>query len=171
MTLNTAILRVATESDLPIIHRLAHEIWWPTYETYLAHCQINLMLEMIYSEQALQAQLEAGQRFSLAMRGNTAVGFVGFQTNQAKPQVMRIEKLYVRQSEQGKGTGKLLINHVAKIALTAGCVHMELNVNRCNPATRFYSRMGFVIIATVDIPYYGYILNDYVMQKELREER
>lgn len=167
---NNVALQAATATDLPVIRRLAHDIWWPTYGSYIAQGQISLMLELIYSEKALRGQLEAGQRFSLAMRGDTAVGFVGFQPKHANLQIMRIEKLYVMQSEQGKGTGKLLIGHVAQIALADSCSYLELNVNRFNPAVRFYERQGFVLVDTVDIPYYGYVLNDYVMQKELEGE-
>ena len=162
--------QVATKADLPIIHQLANEIWWPTYRAYIAHDQINLMLELIYSEEALQAQLAAGQRFSLALRGGIPTGFAGFQCKREEPQTMRIEKLYVRQSEQGKGTGKSLIDHVAQNALTAGCSCLELNVNRCNPAAKFYERQGFSVVGAVDIPYHGYVLNDYIMQKQLNRD-
>ena len=164
-------LRVATETDLPVICRLAHDIWWPTYQDYLPHGQISLMLELIYSNQALRKQLEAGQRFWLALRENVAMGFVGAQLKPGNPKIMRIEKLYVRPSEQGKGTGRLMINHIAQVAYSAGCTCLELNVNRGNPAAEFYGRQGFVIVDTVDIPYHGYVLNDYVMQKELRDKQ
>lgn len=171
MRLVNISLRAATVSDVPIIHRLAHDIWWPTYRGYIAHDQISLMLELIYSEPALQKQFETGQQFTLAMRAHTPVGFVGFRPKSAQAATMRIEKLYVSPSEQGKGTGKLLINHVAHTASTNGYSYLELNVNRGNPAAKFYDRQGFVIIDTVDIPYHGYILNDYVMQKDLRADR
>lgn len=170
MALSNVTLQAATARDLPVIRRLAYDIWWPTYGSYLVHDQISLMLELIYSEEALQAQLEAGQQFSLAMRGDVTVGFVGYQPKHGKAQTMRIEKLYVMPSEQGKGTGKLLIDYVTQTALADGYSCLELNVNRRNAAARFYDRQGFVIIDTVDIPYHGYVLNDYVMQKELARE-
>lgn len=128
------------------------------------------MLELIYSEEALQAQLKTGQRFSLALRGGVSVGFVGFQPKHGMAKTMRIEKLYVMPPEQGKGTGKLLIDHVTQAALAGGYSCLELNVNRSNTAVRFYDRQGFVIIDTVDVPYHGYVLNDYVMQKKLAGE-
>ncbi len=172
MALNDNVtLQAATAADLSLIRQLAHDIWWPTYGSYLAHGQISLMLELIYSDEALLRQLHAGQRFSLALRDDTAVGFVGFQPKPGNPETMRIEKLYVSPSEQGKGTGKVLVNHVAESALTAGCAYLELNVNRYNSAGEFYRRQGFVVIDKVDIPYQGYVLNDYVMRKELRSER
>lgn len=167
MTPDGIILQAATAADVSSIRRLAHEIWWPTYGGFIAHGQISLMLELIYSEQALQAQIEAGQRFVLALRGQRAVGFVSFRPKPAEPDIMRIEKLYLSQSQQGKGTGRLLIDHVNQQAQVADCSLLELNVNRHNPAVGFYDRQGFVITDTVDIPYHGYVLNDYVMQRRV----
>ncbi|MGV3761687.1 N-acetyltransferase family protein [Parapedobacter sp.] len=171
MAQTNVTLHEVTEVDLPIIRQLAHDIWWPTYEDYIDHGQIRLMLKLIYSDPALRRQLETGQRFSLALRGDVAIGFVGFRPKPGNPKTMRIEKLYVKPSEQGKGTGRLMIDHVAQAALSAGYSSLELNVNRGNPASKFYGGQGFVIVDTVDTPYHGYVLNDYVMQKKLRHER
>lgn len=168
MAPSTAIIRPATESDLSVIRQLAHDIWWPTYERYLDRGQISLMLEKIYSDHALQQQLKAGQRFSLVLRDAVPIGFVGFRAKPGDPTTTRIEKLYVSPSEQGKGTGRLMVDHVVQAAHAMGCTQLELNVNRNNSAVAFYHRQGFVVVDTLDIPYHGYILNDYVMQKKLR---
>ncbi|WP_257669350.1 GNAT family N-acetyltransferase [Parapedobacter tibetensis] len=165
MNTNTTIQR-AKLADAPTIHRLANEIWWPTYEDYIPHGQISLMLELIYTETALKQQMESGQYFSFAMRNGDPVGFVGFQPKPSVKTIMRIEKIYVYPSEQGKGTGKLLIDHVSQAALAVNIHCLELNVNRSNPARAFYEKQGFVIVEEVDIPYYGYMLNDYIMQKQ-----
>ncbi len=157
----------ATDADVATIHRLAHAIWWPTYRDYIPHAQIALMLANQYTEEALHAQMEAGQHFSLALHDGQTVGFAGFRPKPADPLVMRIEKLYVLASEQGKGTGKRLIGHVAEAAMALGMHSLELNVNRDNPAVTYYRHQGFVITETVDIPYHGYVLNDFVMQKSL----
>lgn len=160
-------LKTATPVDFPTIRGLAHEIWWPTYSTLITDGQIRLMLENIYSDAALHEQLEAGQYFFLAMRRSTPVGFIGFQHKGPPTSITRIEKLYVLPSEQGKGTGKLLVNHAAQRAMAANSSCLELNVNRYNPALAFYWRLGFTIVDTVDTPYYGYLLNDYILQKQL----
>ena len=159
-------IQAGTPDDVTTIRRLAHEIWWPTYRNLLPHGQISLMLELMYSETALLNQLENGQQFILAMRNETAVGFIGFQSKPDSP-VMRIEKLYVLPSEQGRGTGKQLINHVAAKAMAANIRCLELNVYRYNPAKAFYERLGFTVVSEVEIPYHGYTLSDYILQKPL----
>lgn len=161
------LINPATGRDAATINRLAHAVWWPTYRDYIPHDQIALMLGNFYTEEALVQQMQAGQRFSLAMRGGEAVGFVGFQPKDSDPGVMRIEKLYVLVSEQGRGTGKRLIGHVADEAVALGMYSLELNVNRNNPAVNYYRNQGFVIVETVDIPYHGYLLDDFVMRKAL----
>jgi len=159
-------VQAAEPTDIPTIRQLANEIWWPTYRDLLPHGQISLMLELMYADTALRDQLRKGQQFALAKQAGNAVGFVGFQ-HKLSLSLMRIEKLYVLPSEQGKGIGKRLIDHVAALASPAGLKALELNVYRRNPAKNFYERQGFTVIAEVQIPYHGYVLEDYIMQKPL----
>ena len=81
--------------------------------------------------------------------------------------VLKIHKLYVLPCEQGKGTGKKLFEYLSKTAKELKVNILELNVNRANHALNFYQKMGFEIIETVDIPYYQFVLNDYIMRKAL----
>ncbi|SEL79146.1 GNAT family N-acetyltransferase [Parapedobacter koreensis] len=165
--MNTITIQAATLSDVETIHRLAHEIWWPTYNKLLTAAQISFMLEQIYSADALLNQMEAGQCFSFAVKDRKPIGFVGFQPKPLAIRTMRIEKLYILPSMQGHGIGKLLIDHVAQHALAVGMDCLELNVYRHNPAKAFYEKQGFAIVTAVEIPYHGYMLNDYIMQKQL----
>ncbi|TAF61429.1 MAG: GNAT family N-acetyltransferase, partial [Flavobacterium sp.] len=49
-----------------------------------------------------------------------------------------------------------------------GSLILCLNVNRFNKAIAFYERMGFSIISEVNIELeYGYLMEDYVMEKKL----
>lgn len=160
-------IRMAAWGDAWTIQRLAHETWWPTYGKIIPHGQIRLMLEGLYTAKALQEQMEAGQQFVLALRGTAAVGFAGFRHKPTDQQVMRIEKLYIHPDEQGKGTGKALIDHLSQLACAANIDSLELNVNKQNPARAFYEKLGFSIIESVQIPYDNYVLDDYVMRKPL----
>jgi len=171
MSTETLHIQPATAADVATIGRLAHEIWWPTYRKLLPYGQIRMMLAKLYSDEAITQQLQSGQRFSLVLRGGAAVGFVGYQQKPSDPGVMRLEKLYVHPSEQGRGTGKQLINYVVQCALDAHCHCVELNVYQRNPARAFYERQGFTIKDTVDIPFHGYVLQDYIMRKPLLDDK
>jgi len=161
-------IREADFVDTAIIHQLAHETWWPTYQNLLPHDQIRFMLEEIYDVGALKRQMEAGQRFVLAEYGNRTLGFAGFRLKPTDENVMRIEKLYVHPTGQGQGGGRALISHIGSVAENAGCHTLELNVYRYNPAKEFYERLGFKVSEAVQIPFHGYTLNDFVMRKSLR---
>ena len=60
------------------------------------------------------------------------------------------------------------MEHLTVLASESKIIYLELNVNRANPALGFYTKLGFEISETVDIPYYQFILNDYVMRKAIR---
>jgi ribosomal protein S18 acetylase RimI-like enzyme len=157
----------ATEKDIPVIHELAERIWWPTYRPILSEEQISFMLQNMYSENALKEQMLGDIKFILVKRDNEDVAFAGYSIEHGTDPVLKIHKVYVLPSEQGKGTGKNLIAYLSNLTTDLNIPYVELNVNRGNPALGFYQKMGFEIIETVDIPYYQFVLNDYVMRKRV----
>lgn len=48
-----------------------------------------------------------------------------------------------------------------------GAKRLVLNVNRNNPTVHFYEKLGYTIGEIIDIPYYDFVLNDYIMVKSL----
>lgn len=162
-------IRIATRADIPLIQELAHKIWWHTYRDILAAQQISLMLEDMYSEEALRRQFSNGDTFLIA--GNqeeVSAGFASFSITRQDEILIKIHKLYLLPSEQGKGVGTALLNSIRLIAMQQGATAIQLNVNRRNPALSFYKKAGFFIHQEVDIPYFGFILDDYVMRLSLR---
>lgn len=160
-------IRQATVQDIKAIHELAEKIWWPAYRNIISDEQISFMLDDMYSEASLLEQMNAGIGFLLAEKDNVPLAFAGYSISEADNQICRLHKLYVLPSEQGSGTGKKLIEHISSLARTQGAKILELNVNRGNPARHFYTKAGFEVFQTVDIPYHHFILNDYVMRKML----
>jgi diamine N-acetyltransferase len=158
-------IRKATEEDITAITELAEKIWWPTYRNIISEEQISFMLKDMYSEESLKKQLVSGVDFILAEKENLAVAFAGFSL--IEPEVYKLHKLYVLPSEQGNGTGKNLIEYITDLAREQGGKILELNVNRGNSASEFYKKVGFEIYRTVDISYHHFILNDYIMRKDL----
>lgn len=161
------IIRSASINDIPIIHQLAEGTWPAAYTDILPAEQIRLMLDKMYSSEALQEQFESGVEFLIAERENQPVGFAGFSPAEPESFVFKLHKLYVLPSEQGKGTGKSLIEEIEAITRNRGGKILELNVNRSNPSLEFYKKRGFEIYAKADIPYYQFVMDDYVMRKEL----
>lgn len=161
------IIRQANLKDIPAINQLAHETWWPTYSGVISDEQIRFMLEKMYSEDALEIQMKEGMTFLIAERDEKPVAFAAYSLTEPENLVYKLEKLYVLPSEQGKGTGRALIFEVMRIAKEIGGKILELNVNRNNPAYHFYTKLGFQVYKTVDIPFKQFVLNDYIMRQAL----
>lgn len=161
------IIRIASELDIPLISELAEKTWWPSYSSIISDEQISFMLEDMYSAGSLQKQMNSGIDFLIAERENMAIGFAAYSLIDTENQVFKLHKLYVLPTEQGLGTGKKLIDEVSSSAKLKGGKILELNVNRGNPAQYFYKKMAFDIYQTLDINYHHFVLNDYVMRKEL----
>lgn len=160
--------KVSTEA-IPVIRLLAKITWAVAYKEILSPEQLQYMLELIYSESALQKQIKEQQhQFILAKdtETNESVGFASYSIkNTIEPQTFRLHKLYVDPGQQGKGTGKILLDFIIADIKTADADTLELNVNRYNKALSFYQKTGFHIIREEDIDIgSGYFMNDYVME-------
>lgn len=155
----------STADHVNHIHDLVHQIYYPTYKDILSKDQIDFMLDKRYSIASLQQYMNIEQDFYLLQDTDTneLLGFMALKAIDRA--VMRIEKLYLLPNSQGKGCGRLFIDYAQDIAQSLGINILELNVNRHNKAYYFYLKQGFKVIQEIDIPYYGYVLNDYVMQK------
>ena len=71
-----------------------------------------------------------------------ALYFPVFSTFLGRPG-MYLEDLFVRESARGRGVGRALIAHVAKVAVDRGWGRVEWSVLDWNaPAIAFYSRLG-----------------------------
>lgn len=154
----------AKESDAGVIRDLALATWYPTYSPVLDKEQIDFMLAQSYSIAALQQGMRDGAEFYLFLEDGIAQGFMSLSIHTEK---IRIDKLYLLPATQGRGFGAMLIDYAAEEAKKHDLLILELNVNRNNKAYQFYLKQGFEVVETVDIPYYQFVLNDYVMQKSL----
>jgi len=161
------IIRTAGPEDIATIQQLAHQIWPVTYGHLMSADRLQYMLQLIYSHDALQNQMQQGHTFLLAMMDTTPVGFASFSAT-GEQAVYKLQKIYIRTDIQGKGTGKRLINEVQDRIKKLNASTLILNVKRDNPARWFYEKLGFVIIKEEDIDIgNGYFMNDYVMEKKL----
>lgn len=160
--------REAGITDIPLIRKLAYAVWPQTYSNMLSGEQTAYMLEMMYSESSLQHQITVQHhRFIIAAEHNDPVAFASWSVTPQK-NIYRLHKIYVLQNQQGKGTGKKLIDHIITMIHPSGNAILELNVNRHNKAKDFYIRQGFHVVREEDIAIgNGYFMNDYVMQRSI----
>jgi len=152
----------ASARDWPIIENIAHRSWAHAYAAVLPREQIDFMLQKSYSKDGILDAMQAGQRFFLLTCDSVRSGFMALFPKTAA--ILRIEKLYLLPEVQGRGFGRLLVDFAISQAKETGSSVIELNVNRGNSAYSFYLKQGFRTVREVDIPYFGFVLDDYVMQ-------
>jgi GNAT superfamily N-acetyltransferase len=155
----------AGTKDIPVLQLLVEQIWRPTYQSILSPEQIDYMVELMYSPTTLHKQLtEEGHRFLLLYDDNTPIGYASYTSTST----FKLQKIYVHPAYQGKGVGKLFINHIIDAVKAAGATMLELNVNKYNKARFFYEKQGFTIFEEKDIDIgNGYWMNDFIMRKVL----
>ena len=139
MKISDLVIRPATVADVPIILELIREL--ATYE--------RAPTEVIATEEALGDVLfgpRPAAEVLLAFEEETPVGFAvffhNFSTWLGQPGLY-LEDLFVRPEQRGKGYGRALLVHLAKIAHERGCGRMEWAVLDWNePAIQFYKKLG-----------------------------
>jgi diamine N-acetyltransferase len=158
-------IKKACLQDIATIQQLAEIIWPDAYGKIISTAQLRYMLNLIYSESALTAQIEKGHQFVLAIENNEAVGFASFsQKSDEEFSTFRLHKIYVLPNVPTKGIGSFLLSYICTEIIKQGATLLELNVNKYNPAMQFYLKKGFTVLRdeVIDIGE-GYVMDDYVM--------
>lgn len=159
----------ASIKDIIKIQQIANTTWPITYGKILKQEQLDYMLDLIYSNEALINQIEKKEQlFYLISEDETTLGFIGIEHLYKSQAVTKIHKIYLLPETQGRGIGKKVIEEIEKLALENHSTSLLLNVNRFNSALSFYKKTGFEIIDEVNIDIgNGYLMEDYVMEKKL----
>jgi ribosomal protein S18 acetylase RimI-like enzyme len=159
-------IRNAEPPDIELIRQMAYDIWPQTYGDILSKDQLPYMLDLIYSPSSLEKQMREGHIFFIVADHEQPVGFASYSL--AAPDQYKLHKIYVHPSQQGKGTGRFIIDYLVNQISKLGANSLRLNVNRHNKARNFYERLGFVVIGEEDVDIgNGYFMNDYVMEMKL----
>ncbi len=162
-------INIATAADVKIIQELAEMIWPVCYADIVSPEQLRYMLDLIYTQDALKAQMEKGHRFVIAYEVETPIGFASYSAKSSEePTIFRLHKIYVLTNLHTKGIGSTFLQYVVTQSKNAGATLLELNVNKYNPAIGFYEKKGFSILKeeVIDIGN-GYVMDDYVMGLKL----
>lgn len=159
--------RNTTTAHISLIRELTFKVWPQTYATIISKKQIEYMLEMMYSETSLQKQMAEGCQFIIVYDEAEPVGFASYQ--EIEPSIFKLHKIYVLTSQQGKGTGKFLINWILNEIQKKSATSLQLQVNRDNNARVFYEKLDFIVIEEADFGIgNGYFMKDFIMEKKNR---
>lgn len=132
-------IRNATPEDVPEIVRLIRAL--ADYE--------KLSDEVLATEEQLRQSLfgpRPAAETVLAWLDGRAIGLAVFFSNYSTFRGragLYLEDLFVEPAQRGRGYGKALLQHVARLAVERGCERMEWSVLDWNtPAIEFYRSLG-----------------------------
>ncbi|AWI25991.1 GNAT family N-acetyltransferase [Flavobacterium pallidum] len=158
----------AQPNEFNLIQYIVDKTWPVAYGEILSKAQLDYMIALFYSLEALNKNVENGHRFYFAKDDDAVLGFLGIEHHYKGNPVTRIHKIYMLPESQGKGVGKLLIEKAAELAKENQSEKLSLNVNRYNPAIHFYEKLGFENMGSEDVAIgNGYLMEDYMMEKQL----
>ena len=155
-------------NDIKTIQEITNITWPITYGEILSKEQLDYMLGLFYSEEALAKQIEnKEQLFYLISDSESIIGFIGIEHNYKNEAITKIHKIYLLPETQGKGIGKKVFDEIQNMALENNSKTLLLNVNRFNTALGFYKKIGFEVAEEINIEIgNGYLMEDYVMKKK-----
>ena len=129
-------IRNASTDDIHLIRELTFNVWPQTYASIISQQQIDYMLDLMYSEASLKKQMmEDGCQFIFVYDEMEPVGFAAYQ--KIKSTTWKLQKIYILAIQQGKGTGKFVIDHIINEIQLLGATALQLQVNRHNKAWSF----------------------------------
>jgi GNAT superfamily N-acetyltransferase len=135
----TLRIRPAEPADVPVVAELIRQ---------LARFE-KLEHEVVLTEELLMAGLFGARPYAEALLAEEdgppiafALFFHSFSTFLARPG-MYLEDLFVLPDHRGRGVGRAVLAHLARLAIERGCGRLEWAVLNWNQeAIRFYERLG-----------------------------
>ena len=164
-------VELTTPESLAVVRAVAAEIWPETFRSILPPEQIPYMMKMMYAPEVMERELAAGFRFDALYLDGAPAGYVSYSKYDL-PGVAKLHKVYLLSKFHGRGYGTLMLEHACRRCRELGFARVRLNVNKHNArAIAAYERNGFVRVESVRIDIGGgFFMDDYVMEKTLREE-
>lgn len=160
------IREVFSEADVRRLAKVAEQVWREANVAFCTPEQVEYMIEMFQSVEAISGQLVHGYRYFLMEENGEIEGYFGVQ-----PQGERLflSKFYVLKQNRGKGLFSLGLEYMENLARELDLGAIFLTVNRNNHhACKVYLHKGFLIAeeAVADIGC-GFVMDDYIMEKSL----
>jgi RimJ/RimL family protein N-acetyltransferase len=151
------------------VEELAGRIWREHYSTILENRQIEYMLEHFQSFDAIQEQIACkNYQYYLLNQDNVDIGFTGIIEEPDKKSLF-LSKIYIDVEYRGRGYASETFAFLEEICRNKNYHKIWLTVNRYNESSiRAYEKKGFRKVRTqvTDIGE-GYVMDDYVMEKEI----
>ncbi len=158
------ILKAKNTSDYISIANLGTQIWTEHYTSIIGSDQVTYMLDKFQSVTAIENQIKEGYNYFILLFDKVPVGYLSIIV---KDSSLFLSKIYVLNSERGKGIGKFAMHFIENKALELALKSITLTVNKFNlNSIKAYQKMGFVTTESIVMDIGGgFVMDDYKMVK------
>jgi len=159
-------VKANTTEHYKTIALLADTIWREHYTKIIGKAQVDYMLKKFQSTNAIKQQIIEGYIYYILTFETTAIGYISIKKEN---QNLFLSKLYVLNSERGKGFGKTAMEFLETKAKTLHCKSISLTVNKNNVSSiKAYKKLGFENLGAIVINIgHGFKMDDFKMQKQI----
>ena len=160
------ITPVKDQSTIEVVAALADEIWRQHYTSIIGTEQVNYMLDKFQSAAAISEQIGKGAYYYILYCNENPSGYFSYYLEEDH---LFLSKIYVKESERGKGFGREMMKFIVDEVLLKEKKSISLTVNKNNDKSiAAYQKMGFKIIKplVMDIGG-GFVMDDYYMEKQI----
>jgi GNAT superfamily N-acetyltransferase len=165
------IIEVGISDSLRIIEieNLARAIWSQHYTPIIGASQVEYMVNNFQSFDAIKKQISEGLEYYLVVNNDNAIGYFAFKL--ASPDEIFLSKIYISNSQRGKGVGKFCFDFIKSRACALNAKIISLTVNKYNHNSyNAYQAWGFRRTGeTVQDIGNGFVMDDWIYTLELNE--
>lgn len=160
------IREVCGEADIRRMTKVAEVVWREANVAFCSPEQVEYMIEMFQSYEAVSGQLVHGYRYFLVEEAGEILAYFGVQLQGER---LFLSKFYILKEHRGKGIFSMGLEFMAELCREQQLDTIYLTVNRNNThACEVYLHKGFKIAeeAVADIGC-GFVMDDYIMEYDV----
>jgi len=172
----TLTIRPATAADIPALSDLGARTFRETYTPISVPADVDDYADTHFTAEKIAAWLAAPQAVTLlALEDGAPIGYAHVLRDTvpacvADRDAVKLSRLYLLASAQGRGHGKALFEAALGAARTLGAGTVFLGVyDRNLKAIAFYESHGFTTVGTHEFAFGGEIFHDPVMARRLAD--
>lgn len=163
------IMPIATEKQIMETEQAAYNIWRDYYKNIFSPEQIEYMIKIFHSKEAVRKQIQNGHIHMVILLDGSTVGYMVYYV---KNDCLILPRLYIKPEYRRQGLARQVIERLENIFLSEehGLTYIKkiqrnLSV-RNETAITIYEHLGFrkKKQITVDLGK-GYFSDDYIMEK------
>lgn len=156
-------IKVQNNMQIQTLADLASEIWNEHYPAIIGQEQVDYMVKVFQSYEAIKAQVNEGYTYYLLEKDGQNCGYMGYILEES---ALFLSKLYLRKDFRGQGLSKDAFQKLFEICRENGKSKIRLTCNKHNSSSlAVYKKLGFRAADSVkaDIGS-GFYMDDYVME-------